>query len=182
MPEEMSRVTIATIGRPHGTRGEVRVFPINHDSDSLREGVTVYLTGRGEEKVLEIESARRANKFFIVRFQGLNHRDQVDALKHLQVEIGTEDLPDLEEDEFYHRDLLGAPVYVALEEDGELPEDPTPIGQVDRFFETGANDVLVVALTEGGSLLVPVVEHAISFIDVDERVIVLQPLELWAPQ
>ncbi len=181
MADDSQRVPLGKIGRPHGVHGEVRIFPFNPDSDTLRPGLTVYLTGDGPEQALTVESARHANKFILVRFQGLNHRDQIDAFKHRIVEIDAADLPELDDDEFYHRDLLGAPVFVAAEEDGELP-DTDPIGTVDRFFETGANDVLVVHIPDGKPLMVPFIPEAISFVDLDDRIVVLQPLELWTPQ
>ena len=183
MAEDVSRVPLGKIGRPHGVNGEVRLVLYNPDSDSLREGLTVYLTGEGTagEKTLKVTSVRRHKQFQLVTFQGIKHRDQVDAIKHLELSIDLADLPELDDEEFYHRDILGLPVYVTDEEDGELPEGAAPIGVVDRFFETGANDVLVVALDEGGTLFVPVIEQAISFIDLDEELVVLQPLDLWTP-
>lgn len=186
MADDSSRVLLGKVGRPHGIHGEVRLVLHNPDSDSLREGLTVYLgPGAGaleqEEKALTIATVRPHKQFQLVTFKGLTHRDQVDALKHRELSIAVEDLPDLDEEEFYHRDILGLPVYVADEEDGELPDGAGAIGTVHRFFETGANDVLVVALEEGGTLFVPVIEQAISFIDLDEKLVVLQPLDLWTP-
>ena len=55
------------------------------------------------------------------------------------------------------------------------------IGEVDGFFETGANDVMVVALSNGERLFVPMIEDAVAVLDLDDGV-VLQPADQWAPE
>ncbi len=183
MPQP-TRVALGKIGRPHGVRGEVRLFLFNPESETLIKGMRIFLAPDGlppTEAV--IEKIRYTPKFVILKFKGINGREAIDQFKHAHLEVEYDDLPDLDEDEFYHLDLIGFPVYLAAEENGELPEDTEPIGEVDRFFETGgANDVIVIRRNEDSELFVPVVEHAISFIDFDRELVVLQPLEIWTPR
>lgn len=182
MPESPRRVSLAKIGRPHGIRGEVRVFPFNPDSQALRAGLHVHLRRKEQpDLTVEIEKARYAAKFIIVKFDGIDDRDEADELKHAQLEIDYDDLPELAEDQFYHVELVDAPVYVAKREGGGVPEDTDPVGQVDRFFATGSNDVLVVRLDNGEELLAPLVPHAVDLLDLDRHLVVLQPLEIWTP-
>ena len=176
-------VFLGKIGRPHGVNGEVRLFLFNPGSESIQAGMKVSLHREGASLAeLELEQVRYTPKFAILKFKGLTFRDQVDALKHAELGVDPELLPELDEEEFYHRDLLDLPVYLASEEDGEDFDPDQSIGQVNRIFETGANDVLVVRRPDGSELFVPVIEQAISLIDLDEEFVLLQPLEIWAPE
>lgn len=182
MAETARRVALGKLGRPHGIRGEIRLFLFNPQSTALRSGMQAWLACDDRPPVeVEIESARYADKFVIVKFADIDDRDVVDEYKHGHLEIDYDDLPDLEEEQFYHLELVGAPVYVAEEEHGDLPEDAEPIGRVDRIFATGANDVLVVDVDDGDELMAPLVEHAVSLLDFERLLVILQPLEIWTP-
>lgn len=176
-------VVLGKIGRPHGNKGEVRLFLANPTSESLSKDMEVVLLRDGKELARHtLEEIRYVPKFAILKFKGLTFRDQVDLFKHAELAMDAALLPELGEEEFYHRDLLDLPVFVALEEDGEDFDEKQPFGTVSRVFETGANDVLVVKRADGSDFLVPLIEEAISFIDLEEEVLVLQPLEIWAPE
>lgn len=183
MPEQPQRVALGKLGRPHGVRGEIRLFLFNPESQTLVSGLDAYVRHEGRSAVpVEIEKARYAAKFVIVKFAGIDDRDEVDKFKHAHLEVSYEDLPELDEEAFYYVELVGSPVYVAAEEYGDIDDDAEPIGEVDRFFETGANDVLVVN-RDGDQLLVPMVEHAVSLLDLERSLVILQPLETWtAPE
>jgi 16S rRNA processing protein RimM len=177
--QDETLIPLGKIGRPHGTRGEVRLFLYNPDSDTLEEGVAVVVHSEdGARRDLLISRIRYVDKFAIVKFKGLSHCDQVEILKHGELSVDAALLPELEEDEFYHVELLDLPVYVAR---GQGLEDLVEFGTVLRLFETGANDVMVVARHNGEELFVPMIEAAVLDINVEEERVVLHPLEQWAP-
>jgi 16S rRNA processing protein RimM len=172
------KVAIGTFGRAHGVRGEIRFFPYNPQSDLFEESDLRVFVHRGDDdEPFDVERLRRADKFFIVKLGGVDDRDQAQALTNLDVWVAAEQLPALDEDEFYLRDLVGLAVEVLESADG-----PTRvIGEVGGFFETGANDVMVVELGDDQTLFVPLIEDAVAEIDPDSTV-VLQPLHQWAPE
>lgn len=180
----MKSIEIGKLGRPHGVRGEIRLFLFNPDSESLADGMAVELKSESGATIeATIERIRYTPKFAIIKFAGLNFRDEVDRLTNAVLHIDIDLLPELDDDEFYVAELIGLPVYIATEEDGEIDPDKTePIGTVDDVFDTGANEVIVVVKKDGQELLVPLVEHAVSYIDLDEEILVLQPLKIWAPK
>lgn len=179
----MNTIALGKLGRPHGVRGEARLFLYNPQSETLRDGVQISLKHEGGQPVdFKIERIRYTPKFAIVKFVGLNHRDEIDRFKNAELLIDADLLPELDDDEFYLADLIGLPVFIAEEEDGDVdPETSASIGIVHDIFETGANDVIVVTLEDGEELLVPLVEHAISFVDLERELLILQPLTIWAP-
>ena len=181
MTETTERVTIGKLGRPHGIKGEIRLFLSNPASRTLAEGLDVYIVADDIEPVAAtVEKARYTDKFVIVKFDHIDDRGDIDEFKHAHVEVDYEALPDLDDDEFYYVDLVGAPVYVAKTENGEVADGADPIGEVDRFFATGANDVMVIDAGDD-ELFAPLVEHAVLLLDFDEHRVVVQPLDVWAP-
>lgn len=184
MDRRPRRVVLGKLGRPHGVKGEVRFFPFNDETQSLQAGLRGQLEGAGQPPLeVEVEQVRHSPKFAIVKFDQFRFRDEVDAYKHAKFHVLYDELPPLEDDDdFYHVELMGAPVYLADSEDGDPPEDAEPIGEVKRFFATGANDVMVVTLSTGKELLVPLVEHAVVALDLDDHLVILQPFQIWTPE
>jgi len=171
-------ILMGKIGRPHGQRGEVRLFLYNHDSDTLDEDMpVVIISEKGDQSGHVIESIRYLDKFALIKFKGVSHRDCVDALKHGEIAVDSALLPELEDDQFYHAELIDLPVYIAADEGRENPE---LFGRISRFFETGANDVFVVERPDGSEFFVPMIENAICDIDTDEARVLIWPLERWA--
>lgn len=170
-------IHIGTFGRAHGVRGEIRFFPVNPDSDLLEVGLRVFARRGDQDTSLSVSKARQANKFDILAFEEVSDRDEAEALTNLEVYVHADALPEPDEDEFYQRDLVGVDVAILESFDG-----PTrSIGEVGGFFETGANDVMVVHLSDGEKLFVPMIEGAVAEID-PEAGVVLQPLDQWAPE
>lgn len=174
---DQERIHIGNFGRAHGVRGEIRFFPVNPESDLLEAGLRVFVRRAGLEEALTVSGVRGANKFDIVRIEEVDDRDEAGALTNLEVFVDPDVLPDLEEGEFYFKDLVGREVLIF----GVDEETCRPIGQVAGFFETGANEVMVVELTDGTKLFVPMIESAVAEID-HEGAVLLQPLDHWAPQ
>ncbi|QDG49984.1 16S rRNA processing protein RimM [Persicimonas caeni] len=170
-------IQTGTFGRAHGVRGEIRYFPVNPGSDLFEVGSRVFARRGDQDFPLTVARARRANKFDIVQFDEVADRDEAEALTNLEVFVDAEVLPELEEDEFYQKDLVEREVLILLAEEGPSRS----IGEVGGFFETGANDVMVVHMSDGSKLFVPMIEDAVADLDHDGAVL-LQPLDHWAPE
>ena len=173
-------IHIGTFGRAHGVRGEIRYFPANPESDLLEVGLRVFARRGDVDTPLTVSRARQANKFVILAFDEVADRDEAEALTNLDVYVDADALPEPDEDEFYQRDLVGVAVSILEAEDGPV----RVIGDVGGFFETGANDVMVVHLSGGEEqeqkLFVPMIEDAVAQLGPDS--VVLQPLDQWAPE
>lgn len=166
------------MGRAHGVRGEIRFFPLNPTSELLEPGFRVFVRRAGQETELMLSKVRHASKFDILAFDQVEGRDEAEALTNLELFVDPDDFPELEDGEFYYRDLIGVEVGVLEAEDGD---DFRVIGTVDGFLETGANDVMIVTVPGYPDLLVPMIEDAVAEVDPGARVL-LFPLEIWAPE
>lgn len=139
----------------------------------------MFVRAEDAETALQVASIRAAAKFDLIRFVGVDDRDVAEALANCELFAGPDVLPPLEEDEFFLRDLVGLPVAVLKEAEGDACDE---IGVVDGVFETGANDVIVVQLVDGNRLLVPLIDDAVAEVDFDQPWVLLWPLEQWAPE
>ena len=173
IPPPERRLVVATIGAPHGVKGECRVKSFTADPLSLGDYGPLFLP---DGRALEIIDGRPLkDDMLVVRFKGLADRDAVKALTGQSLVIDRENLPDTDdEDEFYHADLLGLPVT-----DGE----GNGIGTILEIHNHGAGDLLVIRPVAGGAtLLLPFTKVAVPVLDVPGRRVVIDPAFLAGPE
>ena len=73
---------VGVITTPHGIQGEVKVFPTTDDPARYTKLKHVILDTGTEKKKLEIASVKFFKQFVIVKFQGIDHRE--DAEKYMK--------------------------------------------------------------------------------------------------
>ncbi|KAK6932260.1 RimM, N-terminal [Dillenia turbinata] len=142
---ESGYVETGYISNAHGLQGEVRIKP-NTDFPELRfsqpgkRWLRQYVSGRETIQEVELVDGRDhpGQKSWILKFSGIDTVDQARQLVGSTVLVKEEDRPELDEDEFYTRDLVG--MRVTLKETGE------PVGTVVNVFNSGASDLLHVML------------------------------------
>jgi 16S rRNA processing protein RimM len=82
----------------------------------------------------------------VARFEGVSSRSAAEALRGSLVEVDRADLPELEEGEYYHVDLIGL---LCFDQDGQ------PAGTVVAVDNFGAGDLLEVEAENGRRSLIP---------------------------
>ncbi len=159
------RVCVAQFGAAHGVRGELRLRSFTENPAD----VTAYgpLETEDGRQRFEIEALRPGNDHFVVRIKGVADRNAAERLTNLKLFVSRDRLPEPEEGEFYHADLIG------LEAFGE---DGTPLGTVTGVHNFGAGDMIEIAPVGGGdTLLVPFSDAAVPAIDLTARRMVVIP-------
>lgn len=157
------RVVIGEILRAHGVRGAMRVRPTGATLEDLRRGESVTLVSReGSARPATVVAVSPGPILFL---DGVEDRDQADALRGWRVEVPESRLPAPEEpDEFYVRDLVGCAVLV----------DGAVIGTVAEVHSRPANDVLEVRRDGADPLLLPFTHDAVREVDLAARRIVVR--------
>lgn len=161
----MPFVVLATIGAPHGVRGEVRVKSFT--SDPLALGTYGPLSAR-DGRAFAIERVRPAKGVVIAKFRGVDDRDTAEALNGLDLGVDRSALPPAEEDEFYHADLIGL---AASDAEGR------GVGTVIAVRNFGAGDILEIAPPHGATILIPFTKAAVPDIDLSSGRLVVAPPE-----
>ncbi len=151
---------IGKLTKPHGLNGEITLYYSSPHPIYL-DGVDVLYIGR-KQTPMTLLSFRPHQGRSLLRLEGVKYRDQAEALRGAEVYADRNQLGDLEEDEFYVRDLIGATVTLV---DGAL------LGTLKDVIYTGANDVYVVAREGKADALLPAIHQVIKRIDLEENVI-----------
>ncbi|MBA2660822.1 MAG: 16S rRNA processing protein RimM [Bradymonadaceae bacterium] len=169
-------IVLGKVGRPHGIHGEVRLFLFNDESESIAKGTTLVMHFKAGDEPVVVESIRYVDKCALARFVDVQGREGVDRFKNLEFSIPYDLLPPPADGEFYHVDLIGLDVFVRDDAKG----DPVRFGSIDRFFDTGADEVMVVLTNDGQEVFVPMFDDTIEDIDLAAKRVLLAPLEAWA--
>lgn len=151
---------VGVISSTHGIRGEVKVFPTTDDPDRFRKLKQVILDTGREQKDLEIEGVKFFKQFVILKFKGIDNINDIEKYKGKSLYVTREHAVKLKKDEYFIADLIGMTV---KEEDGAI------LGTVSDVLQTGANDVYVVALADGGEVLLPAIKDCILSVDMEKR-------------
>jgi 16S rRNA processing protein RimM len=163
-----SHIVLATIGAPHGIRGEVRVKSFTADPMSLGDYGPLFAS---EGRAFEIERLRPLKgDMFVVKFRGVDDRNAAEALNGVELSVERSALPPAEAGEYYHADLIGLE---AVDAEGKS------LGRIVAVENFGAGDILEIAPPDGASLLVPFTNATVPDIDIaGGRLTILPPAEI----
>ena len=163
MNDGTDRVLLGTIGAPHGVKGAVRIRTFTAEPEAIA-GYGALSDDKGE--TFEITECRPDKAGVIARIRGVTDRSAAESLKGKDLYVARSVLPEPDEDEFYHSDLIGL---AATGTDGQ------PIGTVKAVLDYGAGEFLEIVPPAGRALLVPFTNAAVPVIDIDAGRIVVDP-------
>ena len=159
------RVQLGAIVGPHGIRGLVRIKTFTE----VPEDIAAYgpLEDEAGARRFKIEPTGRAKGVILAKLSGVSDRNAAEALKGVGLYVDRDRLPDVEEDTFYHADLIGLSV---------LHTDGTPVGRVVAMHDFGAGDLAEVRL-EGvrKTVLVPFSAEVTTSVDLEAGEMVIDP-------
>lgn len=159
-------VELGTVTGIFGVRGEVRLHLHNRESHLLDGEREVLLSGLdGRWYAGRLQARDGAGKRILGRFRGLTDREVAGSLQGWRIFVTVDSLPDLDEGEFYVRDLEGM----------EVVADGVVIGRVTMVHAAGDTDVLEVQPSVGEAIFLPCVREVILDVDLIQRRVVVEP-------
>ena len=96
------------------------------------------------------------------------NKHEVEALKGRELYVTRENAIKLDKNEYFVADLIGLDV---------VDEDKDIRGRLTDVMPTGANDVYVIGLEDGGELLLPAIKQCILDVDVEAGFMKVHVLE-----
>ncbi|WP_010292776.1 ribosome maturation factor RimM [Clostridium senegalense] len=159
-------MSIGQITKPHGVRGEVKVFSLTDSLEEFRELEKVYIDGV-ERK---ITSCKLQSDRAILKIEGIESMNEAEEYRNKYLKIHRNDAKQLEEDSYYVADLIDCKVF---------DTDGVELGKVYDVLETGSNDVYWV---QGGKeeVLIPALKEIIVSINIEKSEIVIKPVKVWS--
>ncbi len=160
-------IVVGKIVAPHGVRGDVRVIPLT-DFPERFDGLKRVFLDDGNE--LAIENVKNHNQLLILKFVGLNSRNDIESLRGRLLKIPKTEAVRLPSGEFYVFDIIGLKVF---------DDAGSYLGVVSDVLKTGSNDVYVVDQEDKRQLLIPALKKVITKIDIPTGQMSVKLQEEW---
>lgn len=158
------QLTVATLGRPHGLRGELALdVRTDRPEDRLAVGA-VLQTVPAAVGPLTVQATRVLNGRWYATFEEVRDRTAAEEVRGVELVVEAEGSE--EEDAWYPHELVGLRAERA---DGEV------VGEVIGLEHLPAQDVLVIREPGGARTLVPFVRSIVPVVDVPDGRVVLDP-------
>ena len=165
-PPDEALLVIGRIVGVHGIRGEVKMDIYSDRPEEVPKLLRVYFND--DPAPHAITKARQNGLRAVLKLEGVDTRDDAEALRGAIVRIRANQLKPRDADSFYHYQLIGLSVF---------QEDGTPIGTLAEIIETGEVDVYVVRKENSRDQLFPALKDVVLEIDPASNRVVVRPLE-----
>ncbi|BBB95178.1 16S rRNA processing protein RimM [Bradyrhizobium elkanii] len=161
-------VCVARIGAAHGVRGAVRLWTFTEDPLAVKDYGPL-MTKDGTRQ-FEVTHAREAKDHLVVTLKGVASRDDAERLNGLELYVPRDRLPDTDDGEYYHTDLIGLAAVTTTEQ---------PLGKVIAIHNFGAGDIIEIAPPQGATMLLPFTNAVVPTVDLEGgRVVIDLPKEI----
>ena len=158
-----SQICVARIGAPHGVRGAVKLWTFTEDPLAVTDYGPLKTKDGG--RTLEVDTVREANGHLVATFKNVTSREDAERLNGIELYIPRDVLPEPEDGEYYHADLIGL---AAVDTAGAA------IGKVLAIHNFGAGDIIEIAPLEGNTLLLPFTDAVVPTVDLKAGHVVIE--------
>ena len=164
------RLKVGKIVNTHSLKGEVKVISsTDFEEERFKKGSKLLIT-RGNQLIREVvvQSYRNHKNFLLVKFEGIDSVEEAEKLKNLQIKIDSDEVVELEENEFYFHQIIGCEVF---------DENDKNLGEIIDILTPGANDVWVIKGENGKEILIPYIEDVVKKIDITSKKVNIEVME-----
>jgi 16S rRNA processing protein RimM len=167
-------LVVGHVNKPHGTKGEVFVWPLTDHPEGIFAPGVVLLGADAEGRrpdpelpPLRLETVRPFRRGYLVRFGGAADRNDAELFRDRYLLRELEALEPLADDEVFYHQLLGMRVETV---------DGREVGTVREVYELRPSDMLEVR-TPTGMVLIPFRREVVVEVHRDEGRLVIDPPE-----
>ena len=157
-------VCLGVVLGAHGVRGAVRIKSFAMNASDIAAYGPLQSEDGGTRYALTVRGVSRGA--VLAQIDGIDRREAAEALQATRLYVAREALPETEEDEFYHADLIGLSARTAS---GET------YGVVSGIFDYGAGDVIEIEREQDRSILFPFTRDNVPEIDLAAGCLVIDP-------
>jgi 16S rRNA processing protein RimM len=167
-----SYLVVGHLNKPHGTKGEIFVWPLtDHPEETFTPGVVLLVgdnSGNQPDPTrpsLAIVGSRPFRKGFLLRVEGVEDRTAAEALQGRYLLRPVEELKEPGEGEVFYHQLLGMRVVTVGGEE---------IGRIVEVYELRPADLLEVRGPRK-TRFIPFLESIVREVDAEKGVMVIDP-------
>ena len=146
---------------PWGVQGDVTIEVLSENPDRFRAKAIVYLNRHPHT----VERCRIVSKKTVLKFEGINSREDAETLRGVDLEVPESQLMALAPEQYFYHQIVG--LRVVTTEGREL-------GAVAEVFPTGSNDVYVVR--GDAEYLTPAIADVVQQIDIQKGIITIEAI------
>jgi len=163
-------VCVGVVTGARGLKGEVRIKSFTEDPANLAAYGPVW--DKAGERSFRLRVTGRSKEQILALVEGITDRNGAEALKGQELYVPRDALPEPEDEEYYHADLLGLRAELAEGSSGASEF----LGRVRAVHDFGAGSMIEVDGGPAGALMVPFSHVAVPLVDVAGGRIVIAPL------
>ena len=161
-------VCVARIGAAHGVRGAVKLWTFTEDPRAVQRYGPLFT--RDGARQFEVTHVREAKDHLVATLKGVATRDEAERLNGIELYVPREKLPDSDDNEYYHADLIGLAAVTTADQ---------PLGHVVAIHNFGAGDIIEIAPPKGDTMLLPFTNAVVPTVDLaGGRVVIELPEEI----
>jgi len=161
----MAFIELGKIIKTRGLRGCLKVISCAQQNDIFSVSENIYLQKQsGEKNKYTVKKIDLAGKFLFIELQGIDNKEQAEALLGCRVLLPENLFPQLPENEYYWHDIIGLQVYT---QDGDF------LGKIEAIFPTGSNDVYVCK-NKDSEVLLPSIADVVTDIDLKKGIMTVK--------
>ena len=168
MTAASARILLGHIADAHGIKGEVVV----HSHTTNPEDIATYgpLSDGEGRRTLALTVVRVTKKGVVCRIKGIADRTAAEALRGTELYVARSQLPEPEDESFYHADLIGL---------ATVDAHGSAVGTVVAIHNFGADDVVEIRLANSSQTeLLPFTKACVPVIDIaGGRIVIVFPTE-----
>jgi len=162
-------VVVARVARTRGLRGEVIADLLTDFPERFDDLETlIAVAPDGGQRSLQIEEHWFQGRRIVFKFTGYDSIEAAKEFAGLELAVPASDRVELAEDQFYEWELKGCRVESI---------DGQSIGSVSEVMRTGGGEILVVVGDTDQEFLIPMAQDICISIDVEKKLILVDPPE-----
>ena len=156
-------ILIGILKKPKGLKGDILIDCFLKDHLKLEYFKNVFVGSKKLE--YSIEKINFKGNRVIVKFSRLDDLESIEDLIGEKIFIKRKQLPDLDEDTWYHHDLIGLKVKDA---------NKKYIGNITALYNFGAGDIVEIEYLSGKKEMFPFDEYFVKEIKLENEYVVME--------
>ena len=154
-----SRILIGQVSGCFGVKGWLKIFSYSDP----RENISTYKNWIIDGKLYESIQSKKNGKLVVAKLKGVDDKETAQTFIGKKIEIEPQQLADLNQGQFYWRDLVGLNV---------SNTDGVAFGKVKSMLDTGANDVIIVK-GERERLIPFIIDNTVIKVDLEQQTLLV---------